>query len=75
MSTEVLRAEVPRAEVPRIGATRAEVPRTDTSRRLLSLLNGAHVPYRLIRHAPEGRTDLVSELRGHPWNRLPSAWW
>jgi Ala-tRNA(Pro) deacylase len=66
MSTEVLRAEVLRAEVPRIGAARAEVPHTDTSRRLLSLLNGAHVPYRLIRHAPEGRTDLASQLRGHP---------
>lgn len=38
----------------------------DTSHRLLSLLDDARVPYRLIPHAPEGRTDLASELRGHP---------
>ncbi|GAA2935848.1 YbaK/EbsC family protein [Streptomyces mexicanus] len=40
--------------------------RPDTSRRLLSLLDDAGVPYRLIGHAPEGRTDLASALRGHP---------
>ncbi|AGS71590.1 YbaK/EbsC family protein [Streptomyces collinus] len=38
----------------------------DTSQRLLSLLDDARAPYRLIRHAPEGRTDLASGLRGHP---------
>ncbi|MFJ9819518.1 YbaK/EbsC family protein [Streptomyces sp. NPDC101151] len=43
-----------------------DLPPPDTSHRLLSLLDDAGVPYRLIRHAPEGRTDLASELRGHP---------
>lgn len=46
--------------------THDTVTPADTSRRLLALLEGARIPYRLIRHAPEGRTDLASELRGHP---------
>src|SRR5947209_13638630 len=42
----------------------------DTYKRLVALLNehGAH--YRLIDHAPEGRTELVSAMRG---NRLSQA--
>ena len=37
-----------------------------TYERLIELLdaNGAH--YRLIDHPPEGRTELVSPMRGHP---------
>lgn len=34
-------------------------------RRLVSDLEAAGARYRLIDHAPEGRTDLVSALRGH----------
>jgi Ala-tRNA(Pro) deacylase len=33
--------------------------------RLIADLDGAGARYRLIDHAPEGRTDLVSALRGH----------
>ncbi|WP_274918608.1 YbaK/EbsC family protein [Streptomyces sp. WZ-12] len=37
-----------------------------TSDRLLALLQDGGARHRLIEHAPEGRTDIVSELRGHP---------
>ena len=37
----------------------------DTYTRLIELLEQHGVPYRLIDHAPEGRTDLVSAMRGH----------
>lgn len=33
--------------------------------RLIADLDAAGARYRLIEHAPEGRTDLVSALRGH----------
>jgi Ala-tRNA(Pro) deacylase len=33
--------------------------------RLIGFLEQHRVPYRLIDHAPEGRTDVVSEMRGH----------
>jgi Ala-tRNA(Pro) deacylase len=38
----------------------------DTYERLIALLDGQGARYRLIDHAPEGRTELASELRGHP---------
>lgn len=34
-------------------------------RSLIELLDSGGVPYRLIDHPPEGRTDLASALRGH----------
>jgi Ala-tRNA(Pro) deacylase len=37
----------------------------DVYARLITDLDGAGARYRLIEHAPEGRTDLVSALRGH----------
>ena len=37
----------------------------ETYTRLIELLEQHGVPYRLIDHAPEGRTDLVSAMRGH----------
>lgn len=37
----------------------------DAYSRLIGLLEQHGVPYRLIDHAPEGRTDLVSAMRGH----------
>ena len=37
----------------------------DTYDRLLAFLDQHGVPYRLIDHPPEGRTELVSEMRGH----------
>jgi Ala-tRNA(Pro) deacylase len=37
----------------------------DTYRRLLTLLDQQGIPYRLIDHAPEGRTELVSAMRGN----------
>ncbi|WP_406179732.1 YbaK/EbsC family protein [Streptomyces canus] len=38
----------------------------DTYDRLISLLDASSVDYRLIDHAPEGTTDAVCALRGHP---------
>jgi Ala-tRNA(Pro) deacylase len=38
---------------------------TDRYEQLIELLNHHHASYRLIDHAPEGRTDIVSPLRGH----------
>jgi len=37
----------------------------DTYRRLIALLDEQHAVYRLIDHAPEGRTEIVSGLRGN----------
>jgi Ala-tRNA(Pro) deacylase len=37
----------------------------DTYTRLLALLDQQGIPYRLIDHAPEGRTELVSAMRGN----------
>ena len=37
----------------------------DTYERLIALLDQQGVPYRLIDHAPEGRTELVSVMRGN----------
>jgi len=37
----------------------------DTYARLVAELNAAGARYRLIDHAPEGRTELVSAMRGH----------
>jgi Ala-tRNA(Pro) deacylase len=39
---------------------------SDTYERLIALLDGHKASYRLIDHAPEGQTDMVSALRGHP---------
>jgi Ala-tRNA(Pro) deacylase len=36
--------------------------------RLIQLLEAGKAQYRIIEHAPEGRTDIVSPLRGHPVN-------
>lgn len=38
----------------------------EAHQRLISLLDAASARYRLIEHAPEGRTELVSKMRGHP---------
>jgi Ala-tRNA(Pro) deacylase len=38
----------------------------DMYARLIALLDAHGVRYRLIDHPPEGRTDLVSAMRGHP---------
>src|SRR4051794_25163050 len=38
----------------------------DTYLRLIELLDAHGIRYSLIDHAPEGRTHLVSRLRGHP---------
>jgi Ala-tRNA(Pro) deacylase len=37
----------------------------DSRARLLDLLVRGGAQYRLLSHAPQGRTDLASELRGH----------
>ncbi len=42
------------------------MPGHDTYQRLISLLDTSRVDYDLIDHAPEGTTDAVSALRGHP---------
>ncbi|MEY9995176.1 Ala-tRNA(Pro) deacylase [Streptomyces sp. V4I8] len=38
----------------------------DTYDHLISLLDSSSVDYRLIDHAPEGATEAVCALRGHP---------
>jgi Ala-tRNA(Pro) deacylase len=38
----------------------------DAYQRLMSMLHTAGARYRVIDHAPEGRTDVVSAYRGHP---------
>jgi len=43
---------------------------TDTYERFIGFLDAGGARYRLIDHAPEGRTELVSELRG---NQLAAA--
>ena len=40
-------------------------PVASTYDALIRLLDDAHASYRLIDHAPEGRTDIVSAMRGH----------
>ncbi|WP_324786790.1 YbaK/EbsC family protein [Streptomyces sp. H51] len=42
------------------------MPDHDTYQRLISLLDDSRVDYKLIDHEPEGATDTVSALRGHP---------
>jgi Ala-tRNA(Pro) deacylase len=37
----------------------------DTYAQLITLLDGHGAPYRLIDHAPEGRTEFVSPMRGN----------
>ncbi|KAB2975435.1 YbaK/prolyl-tRNA synthetase associated domain-containing protein [Streptomyces sp. SS1-1] len=37
-----------------------------TYERLIALLDSAGVPYRLVDHEPEGATEAVCALRGHP---------
>jgi Ala-tRNA(Pro) deacylase len=39
---------------------------SDTYEKLIALLDANKASYRLIDHAPEGQTDKVSALRGHP---------
>jgi Ala-tRNA(Pro) deacylase len=39
---------------------------TTTYDRLIDLLESSGARFRLIDHAPEGRTELVSPMRGHP---------
>lgn len=38
----------------------------DTYERLIALLDANGAQYRLIDHPPEGRTEIVSPMRGHP---------
>lgn len=42
------------------------MPDNDTYQRLISLLDSTATAYELIDHEPEGTTERVSELRGHP---------
>jgi Ala-tRNA(Pro) deacylase len=42
------------------------MPADDTYQRLIDLLDSSRTPYRLIDHEPDGTTDSVSALRGHP---------
>jgi Ala-tRNA(Pro) deacylase len=39
---------------------------SDTYRKLIDVLDANKAQYRLIDHEPEGQTDKVSVLRGHP---------
>lgn len=52
---------------PTTASTQPPEPHVDNAyERLVSLLDGAGARYRMIDHAPEGRTDEVSAYRGHP---------
>jgi Ala-tRNA(Pro) deacylase len=42
------------------------LPNEDAYARLIRLLDERGVQYRLIDHAPEGRTEIVSAMRGNP---------
>ncbi len=42
------------------------MPEHDTYRRLISLLDDSRVDYQLLDHEPEGATEAVCALRGHP---------
>ncbi|MEU4496012.1 YbaK/EbsC family protein [Streptomyces sp. NPDC023998] len=42
------------------------MPDNGTYERLISLLDSTATMYKLIDHAPEGTTETVSALRGHP---------
>ncbi len=42
------------------------MPHHDTYDDLISLLDSSSIDYRLIDHEPEGSTEAVSALRGHP---------
>ena len=41
------------------------MPNKDAYSQLIAFLDQHEVPYRLIDHAPEGRTELVSPMRGN----------
>jgi Ala-tRNA(Pro) deacylase len=43
-----------------------DLPHHDTYEHLTSLLDASHIDYRLIDHEPEGSTEAVCALRGHP---------
>ncbi len=43
----------------------AAAERADLYERLIADLDAAGARYRLIEHPPEGRTEVVSEMRGH----------
>jgi Ala-tRNA(Pro) deacylase len=45
---------------------RSPHPRGDAHAELIALLDRHRAHYRLIDHSPEGQTDRVSLLRGHP---------
>ncbi|WP_367320159.1 YbaK/EbsC family protein [Streptomyces sp. HUAS ZL42] len=42
------------------------MPDHDTYQHLISLLDSSRVDYRIVDHAPEGATEAVCALRGHP---------
>ena len=44
---------------------RMKTPMEDTYTQLIAFLDRHGVQYRLIDHAPEGRTELVSQMRGN----------
>jgi Ala-tRNA(Pro) deacylase len=44
----------------------ADAPDGDAYQRLICMLDTAGARYRVIDHAPEGRTEVVSGYRGHP---------
>ncbi len=37
----------------------------NTCQKLIALLDQANARYRIVEHAPEGRTELVSQMRGN----------
>src|SRR4030095_9066765 len=42
-----------------------ETIKEDAYTRLISILDQEHARYRQVEHAPEGRTEVVSQLRGN----------
>jgi Ala-tRNA(Pro) deacylase len=45
----------------------------DTYTQLIAFLDQDAVQYGLVDHSPEGRTEIVSPMRGNALPRLPGA--
>jgi len=45
----------------------------DTYSKLITLLDEHGASYRLIDHAPEGRTEIVSPMRGNELSQAPNV--
>jgi Ala-tRNA(Pro) deacylase len=54
------------AQLPAVALDQGRDTGEDAYTRLISLLDASGARYRIIEHAAEGRTEVVSAYRGHP---------